>query len=147
MRRCHLIQGLSWLLCPMFSLFLFSCAGHIKPSQTLPAENLPQIGARQETLSLESPRPKIIIRLIKKAEQQIAATELDKAFTTLEQAVDIDAQDPFLWHLLAKIQLLQGNLHQAEQLARKSDLLAVHSPLLRGKNKEIIARVLELQGQ
>jgi cytochrome c-type biogenesis protein CcmH/NrfG len=145
MRRCHLIQGLSWLLCPMFSLFLFSCAG--QPSRTLPAENLPQIGARQETLSLESPRPKIIIRLIKKAEQQIAATELDKAFTTLEQAVDIDAQDPFLWHLLAKIQLLQGNLHQAEQLARKSDLLAAHSPLIRGKNKEIITRVLELQGQ
>lgn len=147
MRRCHFIQGLSWLLCPMFSLFLFSCAGQLGPSHTRPAENLPQIGARQETLSLESPRPEIIIRLTKKAEQQIAATELEKAFTTLEQAVDIDAQDPFLWHLLAKIQLLQGNLHQAEQLARKSDLLAVHSSQLREKNKEIIARVLELQGQ
>ena len=84
MSRCHLIQGVFWLLCPMFSLFSFSCAGHLEPSHTLPAENLPQIGARQATLSLESPRPEIIIRLTKKAEQQIAATELDKAFTTLE---------------------------------------------------------------
>jgi predicted Zn-dependent protease len=88
----------------------------------------------------------IIITLTKKAEQEIRSKELDAAFATLEQAVGIDAQDPFLWHLMARVQLMQGHPDQAEQLAKKSNLLAVDNPSLEKKNGDIIARSRNVHG-
>jgi len=64
----------------------------------------------------------------------------------LEKALGINAQDPILWHLMARVQLIQGNFDQARQLAKKSNLLAVHNPSLKKKNLDIIARSRMLQG-
>jgi len=139
----------SFLLCLGASLVFYSCAGHSRTglSQSVPAENLPQIGARQATVFTKHARPDSIIFLTEKAEQLIGSNQLDEAFSTLERALGIDAQDPFPWHFMAKIQLLRGNLQQAEHLARKSNILAARYPSLVEKNKEIIARAMGQQSR
>ena len=161
-------QPLVWIFCLMGSLFLSGCAGQYSPDrqtpdrqttdrqttgqhtkglpQTAPAKNLPQIGVSQASVSKQAPRRDIIIALTKKAEEQIRSNELVAAFATLEQGVGIDPQDPFLWHQMARVQLLQGNLHQAQDLAKKSNLLAGRYPSLREKNIKIIDRALGASG-
>ena len=150
-------QPLVWILCLMGSLFLSACAGQYSPGrqtpdrqtkapQTAPAKKLPQIGASQASVSKDAPRRDIIIALTKKAEDQIRSNELAAAFATLEQGVGIDPQDPFLWHQMARVQLLQGNMHQAQFLAKKSNLLAGRYPSLREKNIKIIDRAQGASG-
>ena len=151
-------QPLIWIFCLLGSLFLSACAGQYSPDQhtkdrhtkdrpqTAPAKNLPQIGVSQASVSRQAPRRNIIIALTKKAEEQIRSNELAAAFATLEQGIRIDPQDPFLWHVMAKVQLLQGNLHQAQDLAKKSNLLAGRYPFLQKKNREILARALGTSG-
>lgn len=169
--RLHAHAGIAiWALGLMTLLFLSSCASlqetrqsqvppaakrppidkqqtPVSKERPLPAANLPQIGTRQASVSRERPRQDILVNLIKKAEQQIHLKELDAAFATLERALGIDAQDPLLWHLMASVKLSQGNLQQAEHLAKKSNLLAAHTPSLQKKNWGIIARALALQGK
>lgn len=136
-----------WAICLATLFFLSACAGPKRPPspQSLPAENLPQIGTSQAAVSRDIPRSQILVNLIKKAEQQIGSGEPEAAFATLEQGVGIDAQDPFLWHLMARVQLIRGNFDQAEQLAKRSNLLALYSPSLKKKNREIIARSIKLR--
>ncbi|MBA3010873.1 MAG: hypothetical protein KKF12_04555 [Proteobacteria bacterium] len=142
-------QVFSFLLFLGASLVFCSCAGHPRTglSQITPAENLPQIGVRQATVFTKHARPDSMIFLTEKAEQQIRSNQLDEAFATLERALGIDAQDPFPWHFMAKIQLLRGNLQQAEHLARKSNILAARYPTLVEKNKDIIARAMGQQSR
>ncbi len=137
---------LVWTICLVTPFLLFACAGQ-KSRQTLPGDSLPQIGIRQAAVSKETPRLEILVHLIKKAEQQIDSKEPEAAFITLENALGIDAQDPVLWHLMARVQLMQGNLDQAEQLAKKSNLLAARNPSLEKKNWEIITRSRILRGK
>lgn len=146
--RCHAAAGF-WTFGLVTVLFLSSCAGlqGKRQSPKTPAENLSQIGIRQASVSREKLRPDILVTLIKKAEQQIHLKELDAAFTTLEQAIGIDAQDPVVWHLMAWVKLSQGNLQQAEHLAKKSNLLAAQNLSLQKKNWDIIARSLDQQGR
>ena len=151
-------QPLIWIFCLLGSLFLSACAGQYTPGQhtkdrhtkdrpqTAPAKNLPQIGVSHASVSRQAPRRDIIIALTKKAEEQIRSNELAAAFATLEQGIRIDPQDPFLWHLMAKVRLVQGNLHQAQDLAKKSSLLAGRYPSLQKKNREILARALGNSG-
>lgn len=161
-------QPIVWILWLMGSLFLSACAGQYSPGQsspdrpitdrlstdrptkgppqTAPSKNLPQIGVSQASVSREAPRRKIIIALTKKAEEQIRSNKLAAAFTTLEQGIGIDPQDPFLWHLMARVQLLQGNLHQARDLAKKSNLLAGRYQSLQKKNFKIIDQSLGASG-
>lgn len=161
-------QPIVWIFCLMGSLFLSACAGQHSSGrqttdrytpdrqttdrqttdspQTVPAKNLPQIGVSQASVSREAPRRDILIALTKKAEEQIRSNELAAAFVTLEQGIGIDPQDPFLWHLMARVQLLQGNLYQAQSLAKKSNLLAGRYPSLREKNIKIIDRALGASG-
>ncbi|MCP3942776.1 MAG: tetratricopeptide repeat protein [Desulfobacteraceae bacterium] len=136
---------LLWAICLIIGFFLSGCASY--KTQMLPVENLPQIGTRQASIIKETPRSKILVDLIKRAEQQIDAKEPDAAFSTLERALGIDAQDPVLWHLMAQVQLMRGNFDQAEQLAKKSNLLAVRNPSLRKKNGDIIARSRKLRDE
>ncbi len=136
-----------WAICLATIFFLSACAGPKRPPspQALPAENLPQIGTSQAAVLRDSPRSKILVNLIKKAEQQMGSGEPDAAFATLERGVGIEGQDPFLWHLMARVQLIRGNFDQAEQLAKRSTLLAHNFPSLKQKNRDIIARSIKLR--
>jgi hypothetical protein len=80
--------------------------------------------------------------LADQASRQLANGELDSAQTTAERAVRIDPNNADLWHLMGKIQLARENFSQAEQLARKSNLLAKGNTDLQARNWRIIAESL-----
>jgi len=65
-----------------------------------------------------------VVALLKQAEGQANAGELDAAAASLERAIRIDPRNPLLWYHLATIRLSQENPAQAEQLASKSNSLA-----------------------
>ena len=121
--------------------------GAIPPKKPAPPSiELPEPGAR----SLPKPSPYrshgTVLKLTAKARQQIKAGEPEHAFSTLERAIKIDPSDPVPWNMLAGIQLERGHVEQAEQLARKSNLLAGKDKTLRRQNWHIIAQALEQKG-
>ncbi len=81
------------------------------------------------------------------AEQQMERGDLDQAFATAERAVRIDPDNAKMWNLMARIQFKKQNYAQAEQLARKSNLLAADDTALQVVNWKIIAAVLSRNGQ
>ncbi len=85
--------------------------------------------------------------LAAQAEQQMERGELDQAFATAERAVRIDPGNAKMWNLMARIQFKKENWAQAEQLARKSNLLAGNDTGLQAVNWKIIAAVLSRNGQ
>ena len=136
--------------CWLVTLFLVSsCATRHETLPPGPQEitALPQIGSRHAGLTQEKNRPPILAGLIKKSEKKIAFRQYDEAFATLESALGIDNQDPYIWHLMAKIRLKQDDPDQAEDLARKSNTLASRTPSLKSKNWNIIAEALRRQGR
>ena len=138
------------LLLYIFTVFfLFSCAGYqdVRLPEPALSENLPQIGTRQAALPKIKTRPSILVTMIEKAENELRFKKFNAAFTTLERALGIDNRDPLVWHLMARARLMQGNLLQAEYLARKSNTLVGESLSLRKKNWALIAEVLEKQGR
>ena len=143
-RRCSQL-----LIILIAGLLMTSCStyrGAIPQKKPAPPIEVPELGARP------SPGPSpyhshgIVLELTAKARRQMKAGELDHAFSTLERALKIDPSDPVPWNMLAEIQLKRGNMEQAEQLARKSNLLAGSDKALRGRNWLIIAEVLEGKG-
>lgn len=130
------------------SLFMISCAQHraLEPSSTLPAENLPQIGSRQPVAPRDISRPAILSKMIHTAENQLRSNKPEAAFHTLERALDIDGQDPLIWHLMAKAQQMQNNFQQAKYFAGKSNTMSARMPSLKRKNWQIIGDVLKKQG-
>ena len=140
---------LEWILCIFITPFMISCAEHrvVKPSPTISPENLPQIGSRYPVAPRNKPRPVILAELIHMADNQIQSNKPEAAFHTLERALDIEGQDPLLWHLMAKVQQMQNNFEQAEYFAIKSNAMAARIPSLKRKNWQIIGQVLEKLGR
>ena len=91
-------------------------------------------------------RSPVIARLADRASQQMDADDPDGAAATIERALRIDPQNPRLWHLLARIQMDRGQLAQAEQLARKSNVLARNRPDLQAANWRLISEVARRRG-
>lgn len=89
---------------------------------------------------VQRPRPKALTRMIENAEKQLKNRQPQLAFSTLEQALYIDGQDPLVWHLMARAQLDQGNIVQAVSLAKKSNSLAAAYPEVKGKNAALIRK-------
>ncbi len=83
--------------------------------------------------------------LVQQAEQEREAGQLDRAATTLERAIRIVNHDPLPWLKLAELRFEQGNLVQAETLARRSLSFAPSGPTARD-SWLLIADVKRLQG-
>lgn len=134
--------------------FMTSCStyqGAVPPkkpasSKELRAKELPELGARSLPQQSSYRSHETVLKLTAKARRQIKAGELEHAFSTLERAIKIDPSDPVPWNVLAGIQLKRGNMDQAEQLAKKSNLLAKNDKTLRTQNWLIIAEALEQRG-
>ncbi len=130
--------------------FMTSCStyqGAIPPKKSAPpSKKPPEFGARALPQPLSYRSHRIVLELTAKARQQIKAGEPEHAFSTLERAVKIDPSDPVPWNMLAGIQLKRGNMDQAEQLARKSNLLAKNNKTLCSRNRLIIAEALKQKG-
>ena len=149
------------------TLIVLSACGQKRPvlipqTHTPPPESVPEIGgpvrdqragsdastvagSTQEQNPLLSavrpvqrPRPKALTRMIENAENQLRRKQPQLAFSTLEQALYIDGQDPLVWHLMARAQLDQGNVVQAVSLAKKSDSLAAAYPDVKEKNARLL---------
>lgn len=85
--------------------------------------------------------------LAREANEQIRRGELDAAQATVERAIRIDAGNPELWNMMSEIQFKKGDFDQAEQMARKSNLLAAGNNELRIENWYIIAAALKQLGR
>jgi Flp pilus assembly protein TadD len=77
--------------------------------------------------------------LREQAREQMDRGEYDRALATAERAIRIDGTNPELWQLMARIQIKREEFAQAEQLARKSNMLAGRNDSLRAENWRIIA--------
>jgi len=116
------------------------------PKPTLPQKHAPELGEQPLPERSTGHSPGVISDLKIAAKGQMKVGELDQAFSTLERALRINPNDPVIWNMLAEIQLKRGNVEQAEQLARKSNLLAGKDKTLRRRNWGIIAQALEQRG-
>jgi len=88
----------------------------------------------------------VVTPLADQSSRHLANGEFEKAQTTAERALRIDPNNAELWHLMGKIQLACRNFSQAEQLARKSNLLAKGNPQLQARNWRMIADSLRGKG-
>lgn len=101
-----------------------------------------------ETASVKpaSPIQKPAVRqLMAEAREKMEKGQLNDAFATAERGISIDSSDALLWNLMAQIRLKQDNYMQAEQLAKKSNLLTKDRSL-QAKNWRIISEALRGKG-
>ena len=127
--------------------FVPEIGGSVPEQSTVPDDsNFGGNGADQNPLlsavrPVQRPRPKVLARMIRNAEKQLKNRQPQLAFSSLEQALYIDGQDPLVWHLMAKAQFDQGNVPQAVSLAKKSDSLAAAYPDVKEKNAALFRKV------
>ncbi len=87
------------------------------------------------------------IELLEIARQQAEAGQGDKAAATLERAIHIEPDNPWLWHRLAVLRMQQKKWPQAVELANRSIALANGNRRLIGGNWLVISLSLEGAGQ
>jgi predicted Zn-dependent protease len=90
-------------------------------------------------------QPPAVIALLKTAEQQANAGDLEAAASSLERAIRIDPRNPVLWYHLATVRLSQGDARAAEQLATKSNSLATGNTVQQSRNWQLIAQARRAQ--
>lgn len=88
-----------------------------------------------------------VMALLRKGSHLAAAGHYRRASATIERAITIEPRNPFIFQRLAELRLKQGQAHQAEALARKSNSLGQNNPWLRADNWSLIARALRAQGK
>jgi predicted Zn-dependent protease len=94
----------------------------------------------------EPPSPPAVLALVNEAEIDRNAGRLDAAAATLERAIRIQPRNPRLWKQLAELRLEQHQPGLAEDLAKKSNLLAAGNPSLLQENWLLIAKARRLKG-
>ena len=87
-----------------------------------------------------------VMRLMARAQEDIAASRLGSAEATLERALRISPRDARLWQQLARIRLQQGQFEQAESLAARSNTWAGSDNALRAENWKLIAQARDARG-
>ncbi len=115
-----------------------------------PRSAAPRIGAEDLPNNSESSDNSLLAAadsLEIQAEKYLVRGQSDLAFASAERALRYSPYDAALWNLLARIQLERGNYGQAEQLSRKSNLLAKNNKRLQAENWRIISRALFKTGR
>lgn len=93
-----------------------------------------------------SPRPSAVAALMQEADENSASGSLDNAAATLERAIRIQPRNALLWQKLAEVRLRQQQPGLAEDLAKKSNILAKSDKALTKKNWSIIAQARRKRG-
>ena len=109
------------------------------PLPPFEAETLPKSAAPEPVVAPEVAHVEAGQLLLASARKQLANGDTSRAAATLERALRMAPNDPYLWHELAQVRLAAGQWQQAIELANKSRLLAVGNQRLRNKNSELIA--------
>jgi Flp pilus assembly protein TadD len=90
--------------------------------------------------------PPVIVALLDESEASRSAGDLESAVSTTERALRIQPRNPRLWQALAKVRLQQGEAALAEDLARRSSVLAAGNESLLAENQGLIAAARQRQG-
>lgn len=90
--------------------------------------------------------PPAIVALLKDAEANRDNGNLDKAAAILERAIRIQPRNAVLWSQMAQVRLQQNQPGIAEDLAKKSNVLARGNRGLVQQNWAIIARARTAKG-
>jgi len=88
----------------------------------------------------------VINKLLTDAEKSIQQGKLFEAVSILERALRISPRNPVVFYRLATVRLEQGRFKLAENLAKKSELLAEGNALLKQKNWLLIADARQQAG-
>lgn len=117
-----------------------------KPAMPLSDKKARRIGDMSSAKPASPIGKPAVEELIRQTRAQMEKGQLKPAFATAERGLTIDSSDARIWNLMAEIQLKQNNPAQAEQLAKKSNLLAKGNKSLQAKNWRIIAEALRRKG-
>lgn len=137
------------------------------PSEPAPIESLPQsTEPPPESISLEPmepsppPRPElnpfepieptvalspVVTALVSAANQNTQSGDIESAAASIERAIRIEPRNATLFYKLALLRLKQSKPRLAEDLAKKSALLAVNDNTLKKHCWLLIAHARELQ--
>lgn len=138
-------------------LLLAGCASTPKQQFATPAipEGMPQSDTPQqggvgiavvpEQLPAMSGNP-AVIALLDRAKLDYSAGKNETAGASLERALRIEPRNPWLWHELAQLRLIQGQYVQAISLARKSTSFAATERRLQALNWRLIGNARVAQG-
>lgn len=110
----------------------------------------PQIAAYTPPAPPQYSRPepnRAVTVLVRRADDQRRAGDLEGAAASLERALRISPEDAVLWHRLAEVRLGQRNYPMVSQLAAKSNALSGPADqALRSANWRLIARARRAMG-
>jgi Tfp pilus assembly protein PilF len=81
-----------------------------------------------------------VVALLDRADAYHRSGDISNEAATIERALRIDPNNAHLWSRLASTRLEQGQPRQAEQLALKSNALAVGDERLQVQNWRLVAR-------
>lgn len=113
--------------------------------EAVPPGGYPELPGGQ-TAPVPREQPAAVVALLGHAEQQANEGNLEAAAVTLERAIRIDSRNPVLWHHLATVRLAEGDARQAEELAKKSNVLAAGNYTLQARNWGLIAEARRKRG-
>lgn len=109
-----------------------------------PVPKPPAAPAIHRGFTLEA--PPAVAALEKEIDTQMAVQHYVDAAAILERAIRIQPKNPELWHVLALARLRQNQPGQAEDLAKKSNLLAKNHAAITKLNWQVIAEARRQQG-
>ncbi len=114
----------------------------LERTQTVIVEDKPAILQQKELQqqTIQSTHH-VVVALLSDAESSYQGGRLDESVSIIERALRIEPRNPLLLYKLAVIRLQQGQPELAENLAKKSELLAVGNRQLKKKNWLLIAEV------
>ncbi|MGR9116058.1 MAG: tetratricopeptide repeat protein [Gammaproteobacteria bacterium] len=88
----------------------------------------------------------VVVALITDADQNTRSGNLDSAVATLERGLRIEPRNATLLYKLAEVRLKQSKPRLAEDLAKKSALLAGQDRSLKKRSWLLIAKARKMQG-
>jgi len=103
---------------------------------------------KQQDLAVNS-QPKssnVVIALLSEADSSYKQGNLNESVATIERALRIEPRNALLLYKLAALRLQQGQPDLAENLAKKSELLAEGNAQLKKQNWLLIAKAREQMG-
>lgn len=99
-----------------------------------------------ETSQASAPLSPVVVALLSDAERSTDSGQLDSAVATLERGLRIEPRNATLLYKLAQVRLKQGKPRLAEDLAKKSALLAGSDKTLKKKSWLLVAEARKAQG-
>ncbi|MCK5728023.1 MAG: hypothetical protein KAH08_02260 [Methylococcales bacterium] len=113
--------------------------------KTVILKKQPPITKPTVTHSRPKPLSSASIALVSIADKNIRLGQLEPAVVNLERALRIEPRNALLTYKLAELKLKQTKFRSAENLARKSALLAAANRGLKKKSWELIVKARRLQ--